>query len=194
MASDISATSKFIVIAGPSGVGKTEIIKEITKVSKKLRRVVSHTTRHPRNGEVSGESYHFISEADFLRLAQAGEFADHRSIFGKMYGISIREIEVIRNYGLDPIKDLDVDGALAVARRIPRTVTIFLEPPNQHTLRDRLEKRGDLAEHEKEFRLRSATAELSKKAAFDHLITLDSIEQGTEHLLKILYGGCVAGD
>jgi guanylate kinase len=193
VAFDIKATGKFIVIAGPSGVGKTELIKEFIVRSDKTKRVISHTTRLPRHGEVDGESYRFISEGDFLQLVQAGEFADHRNIYGKMYGVSIKEIETIRSIGFDPIKDLDVDGAIAVAKRIPRTVTIFLEPPHLSILRDRLEKRGGLADCEMEYRLRSAKEELSKKDAFDYLITLESIEQGTDQLLKLLYGGCVAG-
>lgn len=190
---EISGTGKFIVIAGPSGVGKTEVISKFVNVSNKIRRVISHTTRSPRPGELDGESYRFVSQADFLRLVQAGEFADYRDIFGNKYGVSINEIEKIRSDGFDPIKDLDADGAIAVSRRIPSTVTIFLQPPHLSILRERLEKRGGLSGGEMNYRLQSAEEEMSKKSAFDYVVTIESIEQGVEELLRLLYGGCVAG-
>jgi len=184
---------RLFVISGPSGVGKTTIVRALLAELDDLVRSISYTTRPKRRGEMDGRDYHFISEARFKQLIRQGEFLEYARVFGHYYGTSRREIEGLLSSGKCVIKELDVQGAEQLRRqaaggslKIPRPVFIFLLPPSRQELTRRLADRATEGKAQKQTRLRTAEKELAEATKFDHIIMNRSVPQAVKQIKEII--------
>src|ERR687891_1003462 len=150
---------KVFVITGPSGVGKGTLIERLVDAVPELELSVSATTREPRQGEVDGRDYHFLSPEEFERRVEAGEFLEHATYSGNRYGTLRSEVERRLGEGRSVALEIEVQGARQVRAAMPEAVLIFIAPPDPEALRERLEGRGTDGEAAIAERLRTAELE-----------------------------------
>jgi guanylate kinase len=160
-------------LTGPSGAGKTELMRQLRLRHPELHFCVTATTRPPRAGERDGIDYHFFSERDFLRLLDDGKLLEYARVppeSGYYYGTPRDEVESIVVSGRDVFTQADVQGARSLRSQVPSAVLIFLKPPDVDTLRRRLVRRAAENEGEMQRRLNNAQAELQFEPEFDYSI------------------------
>jgi guanylate kinase len=175
-----------VVVSAPSGSGKSTVLARVLRELAGIRFSVSHTTRPPRRGEVSGRQYHFVDRAAFDRLRDAGALLEWAEVHGNLYGTGLAEIERARAEGVDVLLDLDVQGASQVRRRIPEAVTVFILPPSYEALERRLRGRGEDDEAAIQRRLAAAGREIQAFVEYDYAIVNEDIEQCVEVLKSIV--------
>jgi len=185
----MSAGAAFpVVVAAPSGTGKTTVCREVVARDGRIVFSVSHTTRPRRPGEVDGVDYHFVDEQEFRRLIRDGAFLEWAEYNGNHYGTSLASLEPPLAAGRDVLLEIEVQGARQVRARRPDARFIFLMPPSFDALRRRLAKRGTDAAEEVERRLRVARQELSAVRDFDYAVVNDDLETCVADVLAILAG------
>ena len=150
------------VITGPSGVGKGTLIRALRERVPELALAVSATTRDARPGEEDGVDYHFLSDDEFERRVQAGEFVEHARYSGRRYGTLREELERHRAAGRPVLLEIEVQGARQVREAMPEAVQVFIEPPSEDALRTRLVGRGTDSPDQVEARLDTAREELAR--------------------------------
>ena len=175
-------TTPILVITGPSGVGKGTLIKGLLERVPGLELAVSATTRKPREGEVNGVDYHFLSEADFDRRVAVGEFVEHAEYAGNRYGTLKSELS---RPARGIVLEIDVQGARQVREALPDAVLIFIEPPSFEALEGRLAGRASDQPEQIERRLAAAREELAAAGEFDHRIVNDDLEHALQELSKL---------
>jgi guanylate kinase len=177
-----------LVITGQSGAGKGTLIKRLLDRFPQLRLAVSATTRARRPGEIEGVHYHFISDDDFDRRLEAGQFLEHHVFpWGQRSGTLYSEIDRIGDAGLVCVLELETEGALNVSEREPRAVTIFITAPLPE-LERRLTERATESEGEIGERLRVAQDQLAVADRFNRVVENDDLERATEELSAIVSG------
>jgi guanylate kinase len=185
------ATSRgtLFVVSSPSGGGKGTLIRHVFDVVavENLSYSVSYTTRAPRQGEVDGREYFFVSQETFKEMVAAGEFLESACVHGNLYGTAKNQIIEEINAGADIILEVDVQGAASVRKLLMDSVSIFILPPSYEVLRQRLIARGTDSPEELEVRLRNAPDELKQYSAFDYVIINDEIERASGQLASIIY-------
>jgi guanylate kinase len=149
---------------------------------------VSATTRSPRPGEVEGLHYRFISDEDFDRMIEAGEFLEWAEMFGHRSGTPAGPVEEARAAGRDVLLEVDVQGARSVRDRVPDAVMIYLQPPSEKELARRLRARGTEQGPALDERLTEARRELAEAPRFDHVVVNDRVEDALEEVLAIIDG------
>ncbi len=174
------------VVSSPSGGGKGTLIQRVLNTVPNLSYSVSYTTRAPRNGEVNGREYFFVTPEQFETMVQAGEFLEWAHVHGKLYGTSRQQVSCEISEGRDIILEVDVQGAASVRHLIPHAVTIFILPPSLKILRKRLIARGTDSAEELELRLRNAPEELKKYKAFDFVIINENVERASGELESVI--------
>jgi guanylate kinase len=174
------------VVSSPSGGGKGTIIQRVLKQMPNLSYSVSYTTRTPRNGEVEGREYFFVTPEQFEAMVGAGEFLEWAQVHGHHYGTSRHQVSREVFEGRDIILEVDVQGAASVRELVTDSVTIFILPPSVEVLRQRLIARGTDSPGELELRLKNAPMELRHYKAFDYVIINDQVERATEQLCCII--------
>lgn len=175
---------RLFVVSGPSGVGKSTILRKLVPRIPGLSFAVSHTTRPKRAGEEDGRDYHFVTDAEFDRLVEAGAFVEWAWVHLYRYGTSK---EALRAGGDgDLLIEVDVQGADALREQVPEAVTIFIEPPAFEDLEARLSGRGRESGREVEKRLQTATGEMRRAPSYDHRITNDRVEDTVERLAALV--------
>jgi guanylate kinase len=169
------ASGKLVVISGPSGVGKTTILRRLLSDLPHLVPSVSATTRPPRVGEQDGVDYHFISDADFRRRRAAGEFLECCQVYGRQhwYGTLVGEVAPRLAAGSWVVLEIDVEGTLSILARYPGAVTIFVEPFHPDQLYERLRGRGTESPDAMARRLEVARRELTQAHHYQHRIVND---------------------
>lgn len=179
--------SGVFVIAGPSGVGKGTLVREILQSAPECWLSVSATTRSPRPGEVDGVHYHFVSENEFDQLVDDGQMLEWALVHGmNRYGTPRQPVIEALAQGRVPILEVDLAGARQVRQSMPEAVQIFIEAPSWEELEARLRGRATETPEQIERRLSTARDEIQAKNEFDVVVVNDSVSRATNELLRIM--------
>jgi guanylate kinase len=174
------------IISGPSGGGKTTLTGKVMEELDKLRFSVSCTTREPREGEVEGRDYTFISESEFMDMVRENKFAEYANVYGHLYGTPIVQLEMAKKTGVDLILDIDVQGARQIREKYPSGVFCFVMPPNIEDLKKRLKARGSEEDAVIEKRLSVARQEMEGVENYDYIIYNDELDSAVRSLKEII--------
>lgn len=178
--------SKLFVISGSSGVGKGTVIKEFLKRNPHFKLSVSCTTRKPREGEIHGENYFFLSKEEFLSCIEKGEFLEWAEFSGNMYGTKRPYVDEKLAEGKNLILEIDTQGAIKVKQIMPEANLIFILPPSFEELEARLRGRHTETEEAIQKRLDSTKMEMENSKFFDYQVVNDNIENAVSALEKIM--------
>lgn len=166
-----------VVLAAPSGTGKTSLARRLVEGSDLFCFSVSATTRAPRRGERDGVDYHFVDGAGFDAMVAAGELAEWAVVHGERYGTPRTEVEEAAAQGRHVVLDIDVQGARQIRRSVPEALLVFVLPPSVDVMLERLTKRGTEGDEEVVRRLRSALDEMAALPEFDHAVVNDTLDR-----------------
>lgn len=186
MSSKQKNRGSLFIIAAPSGGGKTSLVKALLKKEARLSLSISHTTRPARPGEIDGQHYHFVSEAEFKQMVDNEDFLEHARVFDHHYGTSRNSVALQLGQDHDVLLDIDWQGARQIKATFPECGLIFIIPPSLETLRNRLTHRGQDSARVIERRMRDARAEISHWAEFDYLVVNDIFDTALEELHTII--------
>ena len=174
------------VIVAPSGAGKTSLVNELLQREPNIRLSISFTTRQPREGELQGREYHFVTRAAFEKMIASGDFLEHANVFGNYYGTSRRWIEEQLAGEHDVLLEIDWQGAQQVRKLFAHMVGIFIMPPSLAELRSRLERRGKDAPETIERRLSGAREDISHVLEFEYIIVNESFDSAATDLHAVV--------
>jgi guanylate kinase len=180
---------QFVVLSGPSGSGKTTIVDRLLERSPvKLVKSVSATTRPPRKNEVDGRNYYFLTESEFARRRQRGDFLECAEVHGtgNWYGTLKSEVERARRLGGWALLEIDVQGAQQIMQKHPRALTIFLRTSSEEEYEKRLRGRGTDAEEVIQRRLANARNELKYAPEYRYLVVNDDLDQAVGQIVTII--------
>ncbi|HEX7059011.1 MAG TPA: guanylate kinase [Solirubrobacterales bacterium] len=177
---------KVFVITGPSGVGKGTLISKLLDRVPDLELSVSATTRQPREGEIDGRDYHFLSPAEFDRRIEAEDFLEFATYSGNRYGTLRSEVRRRLDAGHSVVLEIEVQGARQVRAAMRESVQVFIAPPDPSVLRERLLARGTDAAEAIDARLEVAEQELAAKDEFPHLVVNADLERAAAELEEIV--------
>ncbi|MEZ5078313.1 MAG: guanylate kinase [Solirubrobacterales bacterium] len=178
--------AKVFVITGPSGVGKGTLIKKLLQRVPDLELSVSATTRAPREGEVDGRDYHFLTPDQFDERVEAEDFLEFATYSGNLYGTLRREVERRLAEGQSVVLEIEVQGARQVRAAMRESVQVFIAPPDPAVLRQRLEGRGTDADHAIDARLEVASQEMAAQDEFAYRVVNDDLERAADELEEIV--------
>ena len=177
---------KTFIISGPSGVGKSTVLKELFEDRDDLYFSVSATTRTPRPGEVDGVHYHFTDVDHFRKMISEDAFLEYAEYVGNFYGTPKRFVDEAMEQGKDVILDIEVQGALQVVHKRPDVVRIFIAPPSWQALEERLTSRGTDSPEKVQKRLLRAQVELEMARDYDYFVVNDTVENAVNELRAIM--------
>ncbi|GAA5027502.1 guanylate kinase [Microbacterium fluvii] len=180
------ARSSLLVLAGPTAVGKGTVAARIKELHPEIHLSVSATTRPPRPGEVDGEHYYFVDDAEFDRLIEDSELLEHATVHNRFrYGTPRGPIEQALEDGRTVLLEIDLQGARQVRAAEPRANLVFLLPPSWDELVHRLVGRGTEDDEERARRLRTAKTELAAQPEFDHHVVNDTVDSAAEQVAAL---------
>ena len=187
---------RLVVLAGPSGVGKSSVVVRLRAELPELVFSVSATTREPRPGEVDGVDYHFVGDSGFDELVARGALLEWAEIHGGLQrsGTPRQPVEDALAAGCPVLVEVDLQGARAVKSAMPEAVTVFLEPPSFEELARRLRGRGTESDAAFARRLDTARAELAARDEFDVAVVSDDLNAVVARLVELLVGPADAAD
>lgn len=175
-----------LVLAGPSGGGKTTVCRRLRQRRGDVEFSVSATTRPRRDGERDGTDYRFLSRPAFESLAAADGLLEWADVHGELYGTPRGNLESARRAGRSLLLDIDVQGARQVRERVPDAVLVFLLPPSAPVLLDRLRRRGSESGDAVRRRMRTALSELAATGEFDYVVENDDLDVTVDAVEAIL--------
>jgi len=185
-----SRTGILFVLSAPSGAGKTTLCSAL-RHKPDFVYAVSCTTRTPRPGEIEGEDYYFLSDADFDRRVAAGEFLEHADVHGRKYGTLKSTVVQNLEHGVDVLIDIDTHGAASIRQCgepfiLAALADVFIMPPNLEELRRRLMKRGTETDDQIATRLKNAAAEMERWQEYKYTIISGSMEEDIEKFRAVM--------
>jgi len=186
---------RLIVLAGPSGVGKSSVVRVLRRELPELWFSVSVTTRDPRPGEVDGEDYHFVTAAEFDRMIEAGELLEWASVHSGLHrsGTPAAPVEAALEDGKPVLLELDLAGARAVRVSKPEATLVFMAPPTWEDLVQRLTSRATEDPAVTERRLETAKVELAAQEEFDTVVVNTDVDHSCAQLVSLLVGRSSVG-
>lgn len=173
------------IVSAPSGAGKTSLVTALTQDDRNIRVSVSHTTRAMRPGEQHGVNYHFVKHDEFKALIEQGDFLEHAEVFGNFYGTSRSALQQTLEQGYDLILEIDWQGAQQVRKLMPEALSVFILPPSQQALRQRLDNRGQDSEEIIEGRMKEAVSEMVHYNEYDYVIINDDFDVALKELKAV---------
>lgn len=173
-------------MSGPSGTGKTSILRKLLQDTESLDFSVSYTTREIRPGEIEGEDYFFVSEKDFKSLIERGELLEWATVHGNFYGTSRTFVENTISKGRDILLDVDVQGAISIMKKLEDAVYVFVAPPSYEELERRLTSRGTENSSSLKTRLENARWELEQMKLFQYLIINNDVCKSVNQFKAII--------
>ncbi len=176
-----------IVVAAPSGAGKSSLVKALLELDSHVYPSISHTTRPPRGQEKHGREYLFVSEPEFDAMVQGNAFVEWAHVHGNRYGTSKRVIEERIAQGSDVILEIDFQGALQIKQAFANAILVFILPPSWEELRSRLERRGEDSADIIEMRLKNAAIEMEQVDKFDFVIINELFERALFDLKAVVH-------
>lgn len=177
---------KTFIISGPSGVGKSTVLKELLRDRDDLYFSISATTRTIRKGEVDGVHYHFIGVEQFQKMIYEDAFLEYAEYVGNFYGTPKKYVDEAMAAGKDVILDIEIQGALQVCNKRPEVVRIFIAPPSWSALEKRLVGRGTDSEERIQKRLVRAKVELQNANTYDYFVINDKVENAVREINAIM--------
>lgn len=184
-----SRTGDLVVVAAPSGAGKTTLVHALLERMPDLKFSISYTTRKPRPAEQDGIDYFFVSEAEFRRMRQADEFLEHALVFDHWYGTGKAHVAEQRAAGHTVVLEIDWQGAQQVRRAAPEARTIFIAPPSVAELARRLRGRGTDSDDVISRRLADSVSDLKHWDEFDYVIFNQDVTAAADQLAEVVAGG-----
>jgi len=179
------STGTLYIISAPSGAGKTSLISKLLESLTDAEMAVSHTTRAPREGEIDGKHYHFISADEFLNDVHEDKFLEHANVFGNHYGTSKAAVDSLLEKGVDVILEIDWQGADQVRKLMPDALTIFILPPSREELERRLRGRGTDDDEVIAKRLAQSCDDMKHYPKFDYIVINDDFDESVNTLKSI---------
>ncbi|MEK6553392.1 MAG: guanylate kinase [Bacteroidota bacterium] len=178
--------AKLYVFSAPSGSGKTTIVRDVLKNFPEFVFSVSATTRKRRSSEKEGVDYFFISEEEFNKKIDTGEFVEWEKFYDYYYGTLKNFVDGNLAKGLSTVFEVDVKGALSIKKAYKNSVLIFIAPPSIDALKDRLIKRNTETDEDLKKRIERAEMELSFKDQFDYVVSNVNLEEAKKEVKKII--------
>jgi guanylate kinase len=175
-----------VVLSGPSGVGKSSVIADLRERHPEIWQSVSVTTRAPRPGEIEGQHYHFVDEAEFDRMVAEGAFLEHATFAGHRYGTPRAPVDEHLAAGVPALLEIELQGARQVRAAMPDALLVFLAPPSWEELVRRLTGRGTEDPEVVRRRLDAARIELAAEPEFDEVILNSSVGEASDRLVTLI--------
>ena len=182
------SAGNLIVIAAPSGAGKTSLVKALSESMAQLQISVSHTTRLARPGEINGQDYFFIDARTFDEMTVKQAFLEHATVYGNHYGTSREWVLNHLSRGTDVVLEIDWQGARQVQKLFPQAILVFILPPSMETLKIRLQSRRQDDSETIANRMQAAQDEMSHFGEFDYLVVNDQFDVALRDLQHIVLG------
>ncbi len=176
-----------IVVAAPSGAGKSSLVKALLELDSHVHLSISHTTRPPRGQEKHGRDYYFASQSEFDAMVEGNAFVEWAHVHGNRYGTSKKAIEERIAQGSDVILEIDFQGALQIKEAFANALLVFILPPSWEELRSRLERRGEDSPDVIEVRLKNAATEMAQVSKFDFVIINELFERALFDLKAVVH-------
>lgn len=182
------------VVSAPSGAGKTTLCDKAVKHFAKLEHSVSYTTRRPREGEVDGREYRFVSDTAFDEMELSGEFVENALVHGNRYGTASSDLLRLIKEGVDVMVEIDVQGAAQLREKFSEAVFIFIVPPSVEACKERLTIRGKDSEEVIQRRLAKATEEMKEAVNYDYIVINDDLNEAFERFKSVVTAAKITKD